>query len=117
MSTNHKKYTLDGGSSVDVYHVFGKRNYFAKVDLNGYYPEKGKISKNKGRKECIVLVSGKATLWLNGEKLNMKIDENYIVKNNDTYKLHGIGVLVVFVDDGERLNGKTEILPEKIKSK
>src|SRR5689334_21081936 len=103
-------YILNGGGEVDVHKVFNKQHYIAVVDLQGRYPEKGHFAKDKGRKEYVVLIEGRVKLQINDTTESMKIRKGYLIRNNDIYHLNGKGKILVFVDDGKKLTGKTEII-------
>lgn len=107
------RYTLDGGSTVDVFKPpFGETDdaayYFAIVDSNGRYPKAGKVAHNNGRDECITVLEGELTVVVDGKEQVVKINESILVPDGAVYQTHGKSKNHVFVRD--RKDGKTEIL-------
>lgn len=107
MEPTRTKYDLSGGSTVEVHKVFGDEIYFALVDSKGPYPEPGKQSKNVGRNEFIVVLSGEITVWINGVEHKLTEGQTALVKDGDTYRLDGVGKVLVLVNDKD--GGKTEV--------
>jgi quercetin dioxygenase-like cupin family protein len=107
-----QKYDLSGGDTVEVHQPFGKQVYFAIADMEGNpYPEGGKIAKDNGRIEYMLMLEGEMNITINGETKTVKQGEFIQVNDGDTYSIVGKGRSLVFVKDEE--GGKTEILPKE----
>ncbi len=107
MEIDTQTYDLDGGSKVTVYKPFGNEHYLAVVDINGRYPEAGKITQNIGRDEFIIVLRGQITATINEEVHLLEETQSILVRNGDRYFIEGIGQAVVSIRDEE--GGRSEI--------
>lgn len=105
---NIEKYELSGGSLVEVHKVFGNDYYLAIVDIDGEYPETGKIAKNSGRQEYIIILEGSMKITVDGEEHSLVAGESILVPDGGTYGIIGKGRALVFVND--QPGSKTDIL-------
>lgn len=104
-----KKYALAGGSKVTVYKVFGKRFYFAVVELEGAYPGDGNIAHNKGRNEFVLVIKGKIEVTKDGITKNITGGGTILLQDGCKYEISGKGKSLVFVDDGVNAKGQSLI--------
>lgn len=111
MDDRVKKYELSGGSLVEVHQIFGKEYYIALLDSKGDYPGEGKIARDKGRVEYVVIISGEFTAIVNGKSHNLKGGDNLLINDGDSYEINGVGKALVFVHDQK--GGQTEIISKK----
>lgn len=110
-----QKYDLSGGDTVEVHKPFGHEFYVAIATMNeNNYPGKGKIARNNGRTEYMLMLDGQMEFTHNGETRIVKQGESVMVGDGDTYSIIGNGRSLVFVHDeqGEK-QGTTEILPKE----
>lgn len=105
-----KEYQLSGGGTVKVYKPFGDGVYFAIVEMDGVYPEEGKVAQNIGREEYSVVLDGEFEYEIAGAKKMFKKGDAVLVGDGVKYKITGKGRDLVFVKDVP--GGKTEILED-----
>lgn len=87
------------GALVEVHQPSEDKHYYAKVELDGNYPGKGKIAHNKGRKESLHWLEGRAELKVNNVTYVLEAGSRIVMRDGDRYTLEGKGKAVVFVKD------------------
>ncbi len=108
MKSKIKKYVLEKDSIVEVYKIFGDKQYFAVVEMNGRYPRSGKIAQDINREEFFYTLEGELNLVVNNKKQTLKKGKSFLVKNNDKYFVEGKGKMLVFVKD--EVGGESKII-------
>ncbi len=103
-----KTYQLEKNTTVAVHTPFLGNYSMAIAELNGPYPQIGKIAHNVNRNEYIVVVTGRITLTINGVVYDLKAGDNRLIEDGDYYAITGKAKVAVFVHDG--VSAKTEIL-------
>ena len=92
---------------VEVHQPFGNNHYYALVDLNGRYPELGKIAHDIGRREYMQLLEGRVELTINNVRQVLQPKLSRLVDDGDYYFIEGRGIVMVFVEDQE--GGTTQV--------
>ncbi|HLL60783.1 MAG TPA: hypothetical protein VK338_03630 [Candidatus Nitrosocosmicus sp.] len=102
------KYVIEKDTIVEVYKVFGNEQYFAIAEINGRYPQPGKIAHDINRQEYIYVLTGEILVSINGQQHSLKPEDTCLIKEDDKYYIQGTGKVLVFVKDGEDGTSKLE---------
>lgn len=108
------QYALSGGGKVVVHKPFGGDHYVALVEMSGEYPEPGKLARNNGRDEFIVILEGTFEVTVNDGTQELSAGGAIFVPNGAYYRIVGAGKSLVVVRDEQ--GGSTEIVDEKLPS-